>query len=72
MGNQIDEEFTRADEILAGTLKTFRDEGVRPDVYAAALIQVGVFSMLMLGEDGEEVVRLVRKLIQKRDQGQQV
>ncbi len=70
MGDQIDEEFTRADEILAGTLKTFRDQGVRPDVYAAALLQVGVFSMLMVGEDGDEVVRFVRKLIQKRDQGQ--
>ncbi len=43
----MDEEFVRADEILAGTLKTFRDEGIRPDVYAAALLQVGVFSMLM-------------------------
>ncbi len=36
MGDQIDEEFVRADEILAGTLKTFRDEGVRPDGAAAA------------------------------------
>ncbi|MCH7958169.1 MAG: hypothetical protein IIB63_11490 [Proteobacteria bacterium] len=71
MGDQIDEEFTRADKILADTLKTFRDEGVHPGVYAAALLQVGVFSMLMVGEDGDEVVRFVRKLIQKRDQGQQ-
>ncbi len=70
MGDRIDEEFGRADEILAETLKTFRDEGIRPDVYAAALIQVGVFSMLTVGEDGDEVVRLVRKLIQRRDQGQ--
>ncbi len=69
MGDQIDEGFARADKILADTLKTFRDEGVRPDVYAAALLQVGVFSMLMAGEDGYEVVRLVRKLIQKRGQG---
>ncbi len=71
MGDQIDEDFARADKILADTLKTFQEEGVRPDVYATALIQVGVFSMLMLGEDGDEVVRLVRKLIQRRDQGQQ-
>lgn len=70
MGDQIDEDFARADEILAGTLKTFRDEGVRPDVYAAALLQVGVSSMLMVGEDGDEVVRFVRRLIQRRDQGQ--
>ncbi len=70
MGDRIDEEFGRADEILAETLKTFRDEGIRPDVYAAALIQVGVFSMLRLGEDGEEVVRFVRRLIQRRDQGE--
>ncbi len=69
MSDRIDEDFGRADKILAETLKTFRDEGIRPDVYAVALIQVGVFSMLMLGEDGDEVVRLVRKLIQKRDQG---
>ncbi len=69
MSDRIDEDFGRADEILAETLKTFRDEGIRPDVYAVALIQVGVFSMLMLGEDGDEVVRLVRKLIQRRDQG---
>lgn len=71
MGDQIDEEFTRADKILADTLKTFQDEGVRPDVYAAALLQVGVSSMLMVGEDGDEVVRFVRRLIQKRDQSQQ-
>ena len=70
MGDRIDEEFGRADKILAETLKTFRDEGIRPDVYAVALIQVGVFSMLMVGEDGDEVVRLVRKLIERRDQGQ--
>ncbi len=70
MGDQIDEDFARADKILAGTLKTFRDEGVRPDVYAAALLQVGVSSMLMVGEDGDEVVRFVRRLIQRRDQGQ--
>ena len=70
MGDRIDEDFARADKILAQTLNTFETEGVRPDVYAAALIQVGVFSMLRLGEDGEEVVRFVRKLIQKSDQGQ--
>ncbi len=70
MGDQIDENFARADKILADTLKTFRDEGVRPDVYAAALLQVGVFSMLMAGEDGDEVVRFVRILIQRRDQGE--
>ncbi len=69
MSDRIDEDFARADKILAQTLNTFEAEGVRPDVYAAALIQVGVFSMLRLGEDGEEVVRLVRKLIQRRDQG---
>ena len=69
MGDQIDENFARADKILADTLKTFRDEGVRPDVYAAALLQVGVSSMLMVGEDGDEVVRFVRRLIQRRDQG---
>ncbi len=69
MGDHIEDDFERADHILAETLNTFREAGVRPDVYAAALIQVGVFSMLRLGEDGEEVVRLVRKLIQRRDQG---
>ena len=58
----LEEDFEKADMILAEALQGFQAENVNPYVYGMALLEIGVASMIKVGELERDIVETVKKL----------
>ena len=60
--NETDEEFEKADQILAGALKQFNENGVSPYVYGMALMEIGIAALVKVGEDEAAIVEQAQQI----------
>ena len=54
--DERDEDFQKADKILAGALEQFKERGVSPYVYGMALMEIGIAALAKVGEDEATIV----------------
>ena len=60
--NETDEEFQKVDQILAGALEQFNENGVSPYVYGMALMEIGIADLAKVGEDEATIVEQARQI----------
>ena len=65
MSDEIEQEFQKADIILADALSAFQEQGVSQYVYAMALLEIGVAALVKLEEDDDTIKSQVAQFIEK-------
>lgn len=65
MSDELNEEFEKADMVLADALVGFQSQGVSQYVYGMALLEIGVAALVKLDEDDETIQQFVRGFIEK-------
>lgn len=65
MSQDLDEEFEKADIVLADALAGFQSQGVSQYVYGMALLEIGVAALVKLDEGDEAIVAVTREFIAK-------
>jgi hypothetical protein len=65
MSQELDEEFEKADIVLAEALAGFQAQGVSQYVYGMALLEIGVAALVKLDEGDEAIVAVTREFIEK-------
>ena len=65
MSDDLDQEFEKADMVLADALVGFQSQGVSQYVYGMALLEIGVAALVKLEEDEDTIQQVVREFIQK-------
>ncbi len=55
MAENLDDEFDKADVILAEALEGFQAAGISPTVFGAALFEIGVVALLQAGDSVEDI-----------------
>lgn len=59
MAADLDDEFDKADVILAEALERFQAAGVSPTVFGAALFEIGVVALLQAGDSEDDIAASV-------------
>ncbi len=65
MSDDLDQEFEKADMVLADALVGFQSQGVSQYVYGMALLEIGVAALVKLDEDENTIQQVVHEFIQK-------
>ncbi|WNJ98290.1 hypothetical protein L2D14_10430 [Thalassospiraceae bacterium LMO-JJ14] len=65
MSDQLNEEFEKADIILADALVAFQDQHVSQYVYGMALLEIGIAALVKLEEPDETIYQVAREFIDK-------
>ena len=58
-----DEDFQKADIILAEALEKFNESGISPYVYGSALMEIGIAALVKVGEDETSMLEQVKQII---------
>ena len=68
MDKTMDDEFDRADQILASAIQDFQSQNISQYVWGMALVEVGVSALIKLDEDENAVVESVKEFARKAKQ----
>ena len=63
--NELDQDFDKADKIIADAMEHLIDKGINPYVYGIAFLELGVAALTRIGESNDEIVKTVKKLMIK-------
>ncbi|MEQ8321354.1 MAG: hypothetical protein RH946_13880 [Rhodospirillales bacterium] len=65
MSDELNEEFEKADIVLADALVAFQNQNVSQYVYGMALLEIGIAALVKLEEPDEEILQVARDFIAK-------
>lgn len=65
MNDDMNQDFDKADVILATALEQFQAQGVNQYVYGMAMVEIGLLALVKLGEEEDQLIETVRQFIEK-------
>ncbi|MBT6094707.1 MAG: hypothetical protein HOH04_07475 [Rhodospirillaceae bacterium] len=63
--SDTDADFEKADVILADALQRFQADGVSPYVYGMALMEIGIASLVSVGEDTASIAEQATNIAER-------
>ena len=62
---ELEEEFDKADKIIASAMEKLIDRGINQYVYGMAFLELGLAALTRIGESNDSIAKTVNKLLIK-------